>query len=160
MKFDHLYVPERGERPAIAIASWRIMALYITSGPWTLSSSIHYNAINRKKVCINSSTFSSHCTRSVWLTLVLQFHKLFCPCDAFSLKWKYFWIRIVSQIYSVDRILVCDNPTFQSRLETSTPTSLSPDDANPYRVHSYSLYHIHAWRFLPCFLQLLERLGL
>ena len=57
---------------------------------------------------------------------------------------------------SVDRILVCDNPTFQS----STPTPLYPDDTNPYQVHRYNFYHIRVGRYLPYFLQLLERLGL
>ena len=58
---------------------------------------------------------------------------------------------------SVNRILVCDNPTFQS----SSPTSnLYPDDTNPYQVHRYNFHHIRVGRYLPCFLQLLERLGL
>ena len=57
---------------------------------------------------------------------------------------------------SMDHILVCDNPTFQP----STPTSLSPDDTNPYQVHRHNFFRLRVGRHLPCFLQLLERLGL
>ena len=60
---------------------------------------------------------------------------------------------------SVDRILVCDNPTFQSQLD-STPTSPKPDDINPYQVHRHNVFRIRAGRHLPCLLQLLERLGI
>lgn len=60
------------------------------------------------------------------------------------------------EITPQDRILVCDNPTFQP----STPISQSPDETNPYQIHRHNFFCLRVGRHLPCFLQLLDRIGI